>query len=701
MAAFRTGLLRGLALSAGRHVGRARHQLRGVLGPCRAHRSLPVRSERAAARSRTSRCRNAPTRSGTAICRTRSRVCSTAIARYGPYEPQHGHRFNPHKLLLDPYARALVGELRWSDALFGYRVELAARRSVVRPARQRARMAKAVVTDDSFQLGRRPAAAHAVVATRSSTRRMCAGLTHAARDMPRRTSAARSRRSPIRTIIEHLRRLGITAIELLPVHAFVQDRFLAAEGPAQLLGLQHARLLRAGAALSGDRAANEMRVAVRRLHAAGIEVILDVVYNHTAEGNEIGPTLSLPRARQRELLPPRRRTIRATASTTPAPATRSTSPSARPADGDGLAALLGARRSMSMDFASISAATLGREAHGFDPGARFLRRAPPGPGAVAREADRRAVGHRARRLSARPLTRRASPNGTTASATACAASGGAIRAQRPETAARLAGSADIFDHAGRRPWASVNYVTCHDGFTLADLVSLRAEAQRGERRGQPRRRRTTTGRATGASEGPTDDPAIKRVRARVQPRDAGDAVLLRRHADAAGRRRVRAQPAGQQQCLLPGQCSYRGSTGARPRRTVRFTAFVARADRAASRASGVAGGPFPDGAPRDGGRRARHRRGSTNRAGRSRRRHGTIPRNGRWCCAAPCGSLTGGYRCLTHDAEPDGGGPDFRRAAASPCRRGCCSIPPNRRRRSAISRRRARFSGARARPGRC
>ena len=124
-------------------------------------------------------------------------------------------------------------------------------------------------------------------------------------------------------MIEHLQRLGITAVELLPVHAFVQDRRLVQQRAAQLLGLQHARLLRAGAALSVDWLAPiEMRVAVRRLHAAGIEVILDVVYNHTCEGNELGPTLSwrgLDNASYYRLVPA---TIRAITSTTPAPATR-------------------------------------------------------------------------------------------------------------------------------------------------------------------------------------------------------------------------------------------------------------------------------------------------------------------------------------------------------------------------------------------
>ena len=123
-------------------------------------------------------------------------------------------------------------------------------------------------------------------------------------------------------IIDHLRRLGVTAIELLPIHAFVQDRYLLEKGLRNYWGYNTLGFFAVEPRYLSENSAHEMRVAVRRLHAAGIEVILDVVYNHTAEGSELGPDAVVPRARQFELLPARSRTIRAIASTTPAPATR-------------------------------------------------------------------------------------------------------------------------------------------------------------------------------------------------------------------------------------------------------------------------------------------------------------------------------------------------------------------------------------------
>ena len=174
------------------------------------------------------RCPNAPTRSGTAICRTRAPACSTAIAPTGPTSRSDGHRFNPHKLLLDPYARRIVGELRWSDALFGYRVnspraDLSFDRRDSAPG-----MPKAVVTDDSFNWGddRPPTRAWADTVIYEAHLRGLTMLREDIRPHERGTFAALADPG----VIEHLRRLGVTAVELLPVHAFVQDRFLLEKG---------------------------------------------------------------------------------------------------------------------------------------------------------------------------------------------------------------------------------------------------------------------------------------------------------------------------------------------------------------------------------------------------------------------------------------------------------------------------------------
>ena len=200
----------------------------------------------------------------------------------GPYQPQHGHRFNPTKLLLDPYARKLVGQFRWSDALFGYRLhsnraDLSMDRRDSAPA-----MPKCVVVDEAFDWStdRRP---------RVSWRNTVIYETHVRGASMRRAGLRPPERGTFAAFahpafIDHLLSIGVTTVELLPVHAFLQQR--AREPRAAQLGLRHGRVLRAGFAYSATRRLDEMRIAIRQLHAAGIEVVLDVVYNHTCEGNE-------------------------------------------------------------------------------------------------------------------------------------------------------------------------------------------------------------------------------------------------------------------------------------------------------------------------------------------------------------------------------------------------------------------------------
>ena len=289
---------------------------------CRNASSSACSIRPAGARSRASRCPNAPTRSGTATCPSARPGLIYGYRAHGPYEPQRGHRFNPHKLLLDPYARRIVGRHPLLRRDVRLSRELAARRPLARPPRQRARRhAKGVVLSDDFNWGddRPPNVPWSDTVIYEAHLK---GLTHLRPD----AAAARAR---------HLRRAGRSRRDRSPAAARRHRGRAAADpclragppparaGPAQLLGLQHARASsRSSRATSSTARLDDMRIAVRRLHAAGIEVILDVVYNHTAEGNEFGPTLSLPRPRQRQLLPARCPTIRATTSTTPAPATR-------------------------------------------------------------------------------------------------------------------------------------------------------------------------------------------------------------------------------------------------------------------------------------------------------------------------------------------------------------------------------------------
>ncbi len=166
---------------------------------------------------------------------------------HGPYKPEEGHRFNPHKLLLDPYARSIVGALRWSDALFGYTIGAKKEDLSFDRREDTAGTPKGQVIDNAFSWGedRHP---HIPANERMVYEMHVGGYTHRHPDVQ---DALRGKFAGLTTrqVIDHLKSLGVTTIELLPVQAFLDDRPLVAAGPRQLLGLQHARLLRARAAL--------------------------------------------------------------------------------------------------------------------------------------------------------------------------------------------------------------------------------------------------------------------------------------------------------------------------------------------------------------------------------------------------------------------------------------------------------------------
>jgi isoamylase len=207
---------------------------------------------------------------------------------HGPHAPEEGHRFNPAKLLLDPYAFEVSGALRWDDALYGYPVggtdlELDGRDSA--PF-----MPKAVVADPDFDWQAERALSHRwndTVIYEAHVK----GLTmrHPGVAKADRGSFAGLASKPV---IQHLKRIGVTAIELLPVHGFVQDRHLVEKGLSNYWGYNSLSFFAPETSYLKTGAIREMKEAIRRFHAEGIEVILDVVYNHTAEGNELGATLS-------------------------------------------------------------------------------------------------------------------------------------------------------------------------------------------------------------------------------------------------------------------------------------------------------------------------------------------------------------------------------------------------------------------------
>ena len=210
---------------------------------------------------------------------------------YGPYEPARGHRFNPNKLLIDPYAKALSGPLLWNDAHFGYRVGHRAE-DLSFDRRNNARgMPKCVVVDTAYTWAwERPPRVpwHESVVYELHVR----GFTMRHPEVP---EAFRGGFAGMSTpaVIEHLRSLGISAVELLPVHAFLDDRHLVERKLANYWGYNTLAFFAPDPRYLATGELGEFKTFVQHLHDAGIEVILDVVYNHTAEGNQMGPTLSL------------------------------------------------------------------------------------------------------------------------------------------------------------------------------------------------------------------------------------------------------------------------------------------------------------------------------------------------------------------------------------------------------------------------
>jgi glycogen operon protein len=209
---------------------------------------------------------------------------------YGPYDPEKGHRFNPNKLLIEPYAKHLQGNMVWSDAHFGYRVghskaDLSFDKRDSAPGTPKSR-----VIDPAFTWGddRPPRVPwHDTVIYEAHVR----GMTMRHPDVPPqlRGTYAGMGTAPI---IEHMLRLGITTLELMPIHAFFDDRHLLEKGLRNYWGYNTIGFFAPELRYSATGRVSEFKTMVKALHSAGIEVILDVVYNHTAEGNQMGPTLS-------------------------------------------------------------------------------------------------------------------------------------------------------------------------------------------------------------------------------------------------------------------------------------------------------------------------------------------------------------------------------------------------------------------------
>jgi glycogen operon protein len=429
---------------------------------------------------------------------------------HGSYAPERGLRFNANKLLLDPYAKALAGRLVWSDAHYGYRFGHA-RADLSIDRRDNARgMPKAIVTDDSAPP--REATTGIPWSDTIIYEAHVKGLTRLRDDVPPEWRGT-FRGLSARPVIDHLKRLGVTAIELLPIHAFVDERALVERKLTNYWGYNPLSWFVPDARYATENAIADFRATVARLHDADIEVILDVVYNHTAEGNHLGPTLSFRGIDNTSYYRLKRDEPRFYEDVT----------------GCGNAVNLGHPRVLQLVMDSLRywvetfqvdgfrfdlATTLGRTAGGYDRNAPFfaaVRQDPvlAGVKLIAEPWDLGQNGYQVGRFPPgwaewndryRKTLRRY-----------WAGEGSIIG----EVGGRMTASSDLFNHDGRSPLASINYVTVHDGFTLADLVSY--SRKHNEVNGENNRDGSDDNNSINCSqEGQTADPKIRALRRQLR-----------------------------------------------------------------------------------------------------------------------------------------------------------------------------------------
>lgn len=435
---------------------------------------------------------------------------------HGPYEPEAGHRFNPNKLLLDPYAYGHTGTLKWDPALFGYQMETG--NDLTFDIRDSAPfMPKCVVVDPDFnwqgkagrtfraQYGKPLVPTDQTVIYELHVR----GYTKRHPSVPDHLQGT-YKGLVVPEVLDHIKALGVTTVELLPIHMFINDNHLLEKGLTNYWGYNSIGFFAPDTryAYEPEQTLREFKEMVACFHEAGLEVILDVVYNHTAEGNEKGPTLSfkgIDNASYYRLLPDQPRYyINDT--------------------GTGNTLNVSHVRVMQMVMDSLRywveqthvdgfrfdlGTILAREPNGFDNQSGFLK-------ACTQDPTLRAV-----KLIAEPWD--------------CGPGGYQVGAFPPgwaewndqyrdtvrdywrgessaaALAPRLCASADIFNYQGRRPWASVNFITAHDGFTLKDLVTY--NEKHNEANGEDNQDGASDNRSWNCGvEGPTDDEEITALR---------------------------------------------------------------------------------------------------------------------------------------------------------------------------------------------
>jgi glycogen operon protein len=428
---------------------------------------------------------------------------------HGSCEPEKGHRFNPNKLVLDPYAKAHIGQLKWGPELFGYKLGAKGDDLTFDERDSAPLMPKCVVVDPAFTWAhdRRPT----VPWDRTIIYELhVKGFTQLNPIVPenlRGTFAGLARQE----IIDYIRSLGVTSVELLPIHSFVNDSVLLDKGLTNYWGYNTVGFFAVDLRYCATRAITEFKQMVAHFHDAGLEVILDVVYNHTAEGNERGPTLSfrgIDNASYYRLLPEKPRYYINDAGT--GNTMNLSHPRVLQMVTDSLRYWI---TEMHVDGFRFDLGTiLGRDGAGFDQGGGFLDsyRQDPLLSQVKLIAEPWDCGPGGYQVGSFPPGW-AEWNDRYRDTVRSFWKGDEGKAA--EMASRLAASADLFKKRGRKPWASVNFITAHDGFTLNDLVSY--NDKRNEANGENNRDGTSNNLSWNCgAEGPTEDQEINKLRER-------------------------------------------------------------------------------------------------------------------------------------------------------------------------------------------
>jgi isoamylase len=430
---------------------------------------------------------------------------------HGPYEPAAGHRFNPHKLLLDPYARAHIGALRWSPECFGYIVGAEGDDLTFDERDSAPFVPKCVVVDPDFDWKGQPRTRSVPWDNTIIYEAHVKGFTKLHPAVPAHRQGTYAGLAA-KEVIEYVKSLGVTSIELLPIHAFVNDNHLLEQGLTNYWGYNSIGFFAPDLryASAPDQCLREFKEMVASFHDAGLEVILDVVYNHTAEGNERGPTLSfkgIDNASYYRLLPEEKRFYINDTGT--GNTLNLSHPNVIEMVTDSLRYWVSELHvdGFRFDLGTI----LAREPNGFDNQSGFLKACNQDP--VLRTV----------KLIAEPWD--CGPGGYQVGEfpPGWAEWNDRYRdtvrdfwkgsASPAEVAPRLCASGDVFNRYGRRPWACVNFLAAHDGFTLNDTVTY--NDKHNEANGEDNRDGSSDNRSWNCGvEGPTDDPAINTLRNR-------------------------------------------------------------------------------------------------------------------------------------------------------------------------------------------